>query len=430
MITDLGFRISDGRGALGSMARVGTLAVLLAIAGCVRQVEAPEGPLSIRVTFDEAAGDDIGAEEELPFSHDPMTFTLDVAVIDVDGSVMTSFDGDLALRCRPGKISSPLVVPVSAGIAEDVSVLIEGAYGPTRIWFEDSLREGARFATGVSPEIRFANPTLAEIQRPPDTATDYSPLNHNHVEVRAEDRELVVTHVASDGFYVTDTSDEPGTYNSMYAFTFSRPRDVVAGDKLAALDGNVVEYLSFTEMGFPSFLVDSSGHDLPEPSLLTDVEICGGEAVMEPFESSIVRVENVVTNFVDAEDCTDYLEYSQWPVKLVVDDPACSLIEINVMSSYTVPGLRFTECAEGALPEPMEFTFLQGPIRHNYAADPEWILELRDCDDFEPADPADWPEDCEAESEAARKHYSGPHPVPRQYERRIPWCEEVPYYLD
>jgi len=411
----------------------GVLAVVaggLLIAGCVKQLEPPEGPLSIRVTFDEGAADDIGAEEALPFSHDPMTFTVDVEVLDIDGSRMASFDGDLGLRCRPGKIASPLVVSVASGIAEDVAVQIEGAYGPTRIWVEDSVREGAAFATGVTPEIRFANPTLAEIQRPPDTATDYSPLNKNHVEVRAEDRELIVTHVASDGFYVTDTSDPAGTYNSMYAFTFSRPRDVEAGDKLAALDGNVVEYLSFTELGYPSFLVDSSGHDSPEPYLLTDTEICGGEAVMEPFESSLVRIENVATRFVDAEDCTDYLEYSQWPVQLVLDNPQCSLVEINVVSAYTVPGLRFTECSDGALPDPMEFTFLQGTLRHNYAADPEWIMELRDCDDFEPVDPADWPEDCEAESDAARQHYSGPRPVPRQYEKRIPWCEEVPYYLD
>ena len=417
---------------MGPFFRRGTLVVLVGMlfAGCVKQMEAPEGPLSLRVTFDEDAGDDIGAEEALPFSHDPMTFTVDVEVLDVDGTIMRSFDGDLGLRCRPGKVASPLVVTVSEGIAEDISVQVEGAYGSTRIWFEDSIREDAAFATGVTPEIRFADPTLAEIQRPPDTATDYSPLNKNHVEVRAEDRELIVTHVASDGFYVTDAADPPGTYNSMYAFTFSRPRDVVAGDKLAALDGNVVEYLSFTELGYPSFLVDSSGYEPPDPTVVTDEQICGGEAVMEPFESSLVRVENVVTRFVDSEDCIDYLEYSQWPVELVLDDPQCSPVEINVVSAYTVPGLRFPECTDEVLPDPMEFTFLQGTLRHNYAADPEWILELRDCDDFEPVDPADWPADCEAESDAARRHYSGPRPVPSKYEKRIPWCEEVPYYLD
>ena len=402
----------------------------LAAVGCVRQADPPVGPLSIQVTFGEAAGEDIGVDEVLPFTHDSMTFTVDLQVIDVDGSPMTSFDGELGLRCRPGKVVDPWTVEVTGGVAQDVVVEIEGAYGSTRIWFEDSEREGATHATGVSPEIRFAEPTLRQIQEPPDTATDVSPLNRNHVNVRAEDRELIVTHIASDGFNVTDTADEAGTYNSMYAFTFSRPRDVEVGDRLSALDGNVVEYLSYTELGYPSYLVDSSGHDLPAPTVLTDAQICGGEETMEPFESALVRVENVVTRFVDTEDCTDYLEYQQWPVELQIEGAECSPVEINVVSSYTVPGLRFAECEDGDLPEAMAFDFLQGTMRHNYAADPEWILELRDCDDFQPVDAEDWPDDCVEESEAARKHYSGPRPVPRQFRRDIPWCEGVPYYLD
>jgi len=79
-----------------------TLFAGLLLAGCVREATPPEGPLSIRVTFDAGAGDDVGADDPLPFSHDPSTFTVDLEVLDIDGTVMTGFDGELGVRSRPG----------------------------------------------------------------------------------------------------------------------------------------------------------------------------------------------------------------------------------------------------------------------------------------------------------------------------------------
>jgi len=149
---------------------------------------------------------------------------------------------------------------------------------------------------------------------------------------------------------------------------------------------------------------------------------------MEKMESAVVRIENVQTRFVDSEDCTDYVEYGQWPVQMVVEGAPCNPVELNVSSTYTVPGLRFEECVEGtSLPPAQDFAFLQGMLRNNYAAEPEWILEIRGCDDLPEED---WPADCIEESAAARAHHSGPHPVPLQYRRSMPYCEGVPYELD
>jgi len=410
------------------------VALGLVLAGCVKEVGPPEGPLSIEVTFDESAGQDLGSEEEpLAIYEDgasgyemvARTFTLDVAVLDVDGTLMTSFDGPLGLKCRPGTVIEPWTLDVVGGVASGVEVRIKDAHGPARIWVEDTVREGASYATGVSPVIRYAYPTLADVQRP--DCQDLSGLLGNHVEIDVEDRDLIVTHVASDGFYVTDTTDPPGSYNSMYAFTFSRPRDLVEGDKLAALDGNVVEYIAFTELGYPSFLIESSGHVLPEPTLIDDSHICGDTDTMEQYESSLVKIEGAWSDFEGADDCTDYLEYGQWPILLDISGGECDPVRLTVVSSYTVPGLRFTECEEGRTPEPVYFQWMQGTLRHIKYADPPWILEPRGCEDI-PMD--SWPEDCLEDSVAAKGHYSGPPPAPRQYRRDIPWCEGVPYYLD
>ncbi len=397
----------------------------LSLASCKRTATPPEGPLTIQVLFNEAAGDDLGLDEPLPFSHDATTFTVDIEVIDRDGSVMEDFEGDCRLRTRPGDVMEPLTVDLSGGRVEGLEVSIKGAFGPTRIWVVDSERDEASWATGVTPEIRFADPTLAETQIP--TGGDVSPLLGNHVNVRADDRNLIVTHISSDGMYVTDTIDPPGSYGSMFVFNFNRPKGVEEGDRLKELDGNIQEYLSFTELSHPSFLVDSSGHEIPEPSLLTATEICGGDDILEGHESALVRVENVITRFVDAEDCDDYVNYGQWPMELATEDCDGVPAELNVVNAYTVPDLRFNSCDEGILPDEREFAYLQGTLRHNYAAEPAWILEIRGCSDLPEEDR---PEDCEDISERAKGHYSGPAPVPRQYTRAIPWCEGVPYELD
>lgn len=400
----------------------------LLVAGCVREVEPLTGPKSIRVSFDEGTAQNLGSEEEpLPFSHDTTEFVIDVEIVGYDDATMTDFDGEVAILVRPGTVGTPhpATVELTGGVATDVYVEIKKSFGPTRIWVEDTEREGASWATGVSPMIRFEDPTLAQSQLP--TGDDVSALVDSHVEIRAVGRELVVTHVASDGFYVSDLTDFPEPYGHMFAFSFSRPRDLVAGDKLSSLAGNVDEYLAFTELSFPSWLVESTGNELPAPITVTADDVCGGTASMETLESAYVRVESVQTRFVDDEDCTDFLEYGQWPVQLVVEGAPCNPVEINVSSTYTVPGLRFDECLEGTLPEPRTFAFLQGMLRNNYAAEPDWILELRGCEDLPEED---WPADCLEESAAARAHFSGPPPVPPQYRRSIPYCEGVPYALD
>lgn len=396
----------------------------LAAPGCVRTRPAPEGPATIRVTMNEAAGDDLGSEESpIPFSHDTSTFTLDIEIIDVDGTRMEEFEGKVRLRTRPGRLLEPLTTQVTGGYAQVVPVQIKSAFGPTRIWAEDSEREGASYAAGVTPTIHFADPTLSEVQTP--TGGGISPLVGNYVEIRAEDRELVVTFVASDGFGVTDAAAPPGSYNHIYPFTFSRPRDVQIGDRLSSLSGKVDEYLSWTELSFPAFQVASSGHTPPDPVVLTSVDVCDGETALEAHESGLVRVENVVTNFVDQADCDDYINYGQWPLALTDGDCGGEPALLNVISTYTVPGLRF-DCESG-IPAPQEFAYLGGMLRQIDAAEPEWVLMVRGCEDLPPKNR---PPDCAEEEAAAKQHFSGPPPMPRAYDRREDQSWGVTYELD
>jgi len=398
-------------------------ALALLLPGCTRKGPVPEGPLTIQVTMNEAAGDDIGEGEPLPFSHETRTFTIDIEVIDVDGTRMEEFDGKVWMRIRPGRLTGVWSVEVDGGYAEGVPVETQAAFGPTRIWVEDSVREGASYATGVTPLIRFADPTIAEIQEP--TGGDVSPLADNYVEVRTFDRELIVTFIAADGFGVVDLADPPGSYNAIYPFTFSRPRDVEVGDKLSSLSGMVNDYLSWTELSFPAFTVESSGHEVPEPSVLSTDDVCGGEEVLEAWESGLVRVENVVTAFENEEDCDDYLNYGQWPVRLTDGDCDGDDALLTVISTYTVPGLRF-DCEDGIPPE-MDFSYLGGMLRQIDAADPEWVLMVRGCEDIPPENR---PDDCEEAEAAAKRHFSGPHPMPRPYDRREDRAWGVTYELD
>lgn len=411
------------RASQSLLAAVAVTAALAALPGCVRTAPPPEGPLSIRVTMNEAAGDPVGSDEDpIPFSHDPTTLTVDMEVLDYDATRMESFEGKVHLQVRPGVLVDPLTVELTGGHAEAVPVQIKSSFGPTRIWVEDTVREGASYATGLSPSLRFADPTLAQIQQSP-AGGSVSPLVDNYVEVRAADRELIVTFVASDGFGVTDVTDPPGSYNSIYPFTFSRPRDVEVGDKLASLSGQVDEYLSWTELSFPAFTVESSGHAIPEPATLTHDDLCGGD--LEAWESSVVRVEDVVSAFSEAQHCDDYENYGQWPVFVGDEDCGGQPPQLTIISNYTVPGLRF-DCEDG-LPENVEFAYLQGMLKQIDAADVEWTLMVRGCEDLPPEN---WPADCLEESEAAKNHFSGPPPMPREFDRRGDRSWGVTYELD
>ena len=95
----------------------------------------------------------------------------------------------------------------------------------------DNTEGTGSFAAGVSPPVFFGKPRLGDVQG----RGAQTPYAQEGVDVATEPAagvdcganpelcpNLIVTRIASDGFYATDTSDVNG-YNHMFAFTFNSP---------------------------------------------------------------------------------------------------------------------------------------------------------------------------------------------------------------
>lgn len=401
--------------------RRATLLFSAVLTGCASApVELPDhdGPLSFRVEL----LDDVGghsAEEPLPFSADGRELDLRITALGYDHEPM-EWDGPIQIKVTPGQLdASDNQVQMSGGVVE-TTVEVSLAYDQVRIWASD---EGdgettGSFATGVSDRLWFARPTIAESQRPL-VSDGTSPVNHRYVSFRAwgdefGPRNLVVHSVTNDGFYVTDNDDAPGTFNSLFVFTFSRPDGVEVGTRLAQLDGIVSEFLGYTELSFPSWIVDSTGHEPAEPQVLDASVVCDNEA-MEAWEGSLVRLENLTADFGGIGDCNDYEEYGQWPAEL---EGSCDggSARINIVNINTVPDFSFN-CDDPQSLQNIHLDYLVGLLRHNTAANPHWILDVRSCLDFPPEDR---PTNC---GTAAEPRLSGPKKAPELYYRDIPSCE-------
>ena len=136
-------------------------------------------------------------------------------------------------------------------------------------------------------------------------------------EVRVEDRDVVVTVVGPNGFWITDLNDGVGNYASMYIYTFQKPSGVRPGYRITKLNGGNQEYLGSTQLSFPSYEAEEADFQVEIPTI-DDSTLCDPQK-MEGFESAVVNVANaqIPDTFTEgSEDYYDYLEYGQWPVKI------------------------------------------------------------------------------------------------------------------
>jgi len=401
------------------------------------------GPLWFALTADLDEGDPgTTADAPLPFTTEGHSFDLTVTAMLSAQDTFPGFEGCLPVHLTSGILESLDTpagaascptgsVPVSNGVGS-ATVLVSRAYDQLRIWVSDegTAAEPGSFASGSTDAIYTRLPTVAQVQESDSTVE--SPLQHQYVHFLGYDpelpedqrRELIVTTVTNDGFYVTDMSDSPGSFNSMFVFSFSRPDDIQVGDRLSKLAGIVNEFLGFTELQFPIWTVESAGNALPEPSVLDPAMVCTGTE-MEGWESSVIRVDNILTDVTHASDCLDYNEYGQWPAVLPGDCEG-NEARINVVNVNTVPSWKFPECETGSecvganrpqwcfQPRPLEY--LVGVLRHTRYASPAWILEVRDCFDFPPEER---PSDC---TELMMRPPSGPRLAPFYERRDEPTC--------
>jgi hypothetical protein len=410
--------------------------LLLLLPACHPDVVAPhdhDGPLYFEVELLDVQGG-LDPDDRRPFSGDGDAFRVRVTAMGYDKRPM-DWSGDVALHATPGKLVGTESLRLVDGEAE-ATLTLALAYDQARLWVSDEGTEDepGSFASGASSTLWFTRPTVADVQRPTNADGDSS-LVHNYVPIRGwteeDPRDLVVTSVLNDGFYVTDFSDPPGSYRSLFVFTFSRPDGIAPGLRLEYVTGIVSEFIGFTELGFPDWKVAGEPFVLPPPLVLDPSIVCDDEE-MEKYEAEVVRIEDIASDFQRGSDCADYREHGQWPVAL---DGTCggNPARMTVVNLNTVPCYRFPECDEnrpplddtdpGAAETHPPLSALTGVLRHTAPADPPWILDVRSCLDFQPGE---LPESCDCQS-LLQRPLSGPRKAPQYYYRDVASCDGSPY---
>lgn len=351
-------------------------ALVIAAPGCEQRLDSElDGPLTFEVEI--VAGDAGTAEAPRPFSGDPVTFEIDIRAVDLDGQPADWFAGPVRLGVEPvGELAKGQVrdVELVDGRAARVPVALEGLHGSATIWVEDQGADEApgSYATGLSPLIHVVHPTIRQLQEGKHHET--SALNGDFVELEVAGRAVVVTGITKDGFYATDTAEVGGVYAGIFVYSFSRPA-VEIGDTLGRLSGTAEEYYGFTELSFPSWKVAGTA-ELP-PAIEIDEALLAEDALMEQYEGGVVEVRDVVV--CPLED--DYATYGQWSV-LVDPDGLCAggLGAISVVSAFTAPGF------DPAAHVGQGLARLTGNLRYHMAANPKWIIYVRDDGDIVAAD--------------------------------------------
>lgn len=304
-------------------------------------------------------------------------FKVSVEAIDLFNQRDTTFNGFVRLSIRPGTLLSVegdlaegRNVRLVDGLAEGQTVRVTGAFGDTFVWADDlgytpvdparpegppacsdgldndgdgffdypldpdcafandDSESGGTYASGVSPPLHFRLPTVAEAQG----LGAASPYDQEGVRIETIKSQLMVTRIASDGFYVADVEPEPdpaagqpkwpaGTlrqkpYGTLFVFSFNLPPGIAVCDRVGELSGTITEFFGFTELTFPGFKVSEPWYSLresgpcrlPQPAIVTPEILASEEtasAFLEQYEGGLVRAGAVAEP--DPDDPTNKL---------------------------------------------------------------------------------------------------------------------------
>ncbi|MEZ4440954.1 MAG: hypothetical protein R3B72_17785 [Polyangiaceae bacterium] len=205
----------------------------------------------------------------------------------------------------------------SNGVDDDGDVAVDFPNDPGCAFADDMTEEEGTLRTGVSEAIAYDLPSLADVQG----RGALTPYDAVAVDVKTQPSRLIVTRVASDGFYVSDI-DETNGYGHVFAFNFNPPEGMRVCHRLERLSGTASEFFGFTELSFPSYDIGrvtevdgaSCARDadcaetefcerrsvtavgrcqpclVPDPVVLT-ASLIQNDSGMEQLESALVRVE-------------------------------------------------------------------------------------------------------------------------------------------
>lgn len=330
-----------------------TLPALLAAGACVASCSSGFGTLTSQarlvVTIDSG---DTGNVNKLPLAFTPAApLTLSIKALHADGTLDDQYDSFVRLSVRPGTVYSVnggdngRNVQLVNGVASGVIVPIVASYGETHIWAEDlgyvpvkdlartpppqcadgvdndgdgtvdfpadpgcfasndDSETGGTYAAGVSPVIHYQLPRISDVRGyslNSGTATAFPGEQVNmftgwNDATTRFDFDVVVTRIASDGFYATDVQQQTSIgYSSVFAYTFSAPTKLRVCDRLKAFSGTASDFFGFTEIGFPTWAVEYYDPAVrpclvPDPTVLGVADLANTKALFR-YESSLVRV--------------------------------------------------------------------------------------------------------------------------------------------
>lgn len=350
------------------------ITALILLSACSDKAATPARPEPSFFYVEMTEGETGSADSPLPFSSATQSRSFRVTALDREGAPY-SVDADITLDVRPGKLDQRPWVRMEGGVWEG-AVNFKNGYGPTRVWFSDlgdldvESPRTPGFATGVSEPIQFALPTIGEMNETDDHETDQ--LDREFADIRSVDRDIRVSAVGTNGFWVADLADEPSSFNYLFVYTFQRPDDAIeVGRRLSLLTGATQEYLATTQISFPTYDVsDEEIVTMPDPISLTRDQ-CGQDLILERLENGLVRLEGgvVPTSFTPgSEEYDDYLQYGQWPIRLDAGD-SCSFYANTGLASPD-----FTPVAGQSIP------VISGLLSEIWGM---WIITPRDGSDLD-----------------------------------------------
>lgn len=209
--------------------------------------------------------------------------------------------------------ADPVATPPPAcsnGIDDDGDGKIDFPADEGCAFANDDTELGGSYAQGASPPIYYHLPRVADVRGLRCDATGTTCFGsgataypkeqilldtgfHDKADgTQAFDFDMVVTRIASDGFYVTDTKDTRGGFNSIFAFNFSSPPRMRVCDRLTTFGGTANEFFGLTQISYPTWTLEEWDPQkrpclVPEPHVLTPDEV--NPSSLLPLTASLVR---------------------------------------------------------------------------------------------------------------------------------------------
>lgn len=465
-----------------------SLLLSMVTASCVTKTEdLRTHTVSFKVTtVSHPAGCTGDQADPCPFSMDNIRFVFSIEALQGNGERAVEYNGTAIISLVPaGILPTPAedqnvkkylgqnvyIATLTEGIAENVEVDFHGAFGKIQFIVEDigytpsiipleCVTNGTNCppcfnqdplpsgcfsaddldpssgtgAAGVSDDLYFENPSIAQIQQVESVdEISNSPLEGFRITVDGNSPEdvgtfegcidnqgnvrelLVVTAVTNDGFNITDVCNNGGPFHSpdtwwqfasVYAYNFNTPENLFTGDCITFFQGGAEEFFGFTELKNPAWsdpvCLDEECTpacvDLTPPPVLLTAAMIRNDFTMEMLEAAVVAVEDAVVGHGLACD-TNGNGSVDWEIDEerdcyydCSDDPSCwSLESYSDYFQYTVNvnGAEIAVVTRGIVNfDPLEnegsvISYIAGTIKHLDFGGPPWILQPRNEEDFQ-----------------------------------------------